>query len=638
MIINFDNIGGGGGGGSYTLPVASANQLGGIKVGSGLTIDSGGTLSTSGGSEAFSVVISALVEGDFTRDDYAALQDMADYLSGRTDMPIAYIKVQTEGGEPGTIGEGEIFYLTYLGPTEGAEFHYFEGNYNYVLWLPFEDVEETTITTEGGAGGGDYMVVSGLPQSAQEGQLFYVPAHTEDVEYFGLTLTTQETENYVGRLYDGNDNEQVAVYISGTEFYWDWENDGEVHKKNDYYYKTDTGNSIFTFYAPDGWYVVAENDTETGTTDSIFQEISFSEKTYRANSAGTLYFDEGQNLTYLHFDWSQRGEEGYASNFANTLFSYEDFTNIVVVLDNYQIYNGSYLSLNLFCVNKESSVADFCGAYHVNNAGGQYNFPVSVGFRISPDGYYGVEEGKIQLVIVANIDSTSHALTVDDSMFFNRTLEKEVNYVFSFKGKFYNAYEHSKNHITFDSTVDGIHYHGEWSVDDGGQTLDNWIEEPAEKYIINSGLTGIGLSNANWSPSDGKYEISAAAFATITAETDLLEVDVYGSKMKVTTDGTDVNMYIWDGDQETYILQGTEGWTSGSDIDPGDMPYGMYISDISTGATGNTFTTNSHDYGPTSYSFDSIEPFKMPFAGLQVFDTSDNHLKVYNGTQWVQIA
>ena len=40
---------GGGGGGTYTLPVASANTLGGVKVGSGLSITSSGVLSASGG-------------------------------------------------------------------------------------------------------------------------------------------------------------------------------------------------------------------------------------------------------------------------------------------------------------------------------------------------------------------------------------------------------------------------------------------------------------------------------------------------------------------------------------------------------------------------------------------------------------
>ena len=47
--IKIDNIEGGSGSGSYVLPIASANQLGGIKVGLGLSIDGSGTLSTTGG-------------------------------------------------------------------------------------------------------------------------------------------------------------------------------------------------------------------------------------------------------------------------------------------------------------------------------------------------------------------------------------------------------------------------------------------------------------------------------------------------------------------------------------------------------------------------------------------------------------
>lgn len=39
----------GGGGGSYTLPPATANTLGGVKVGTGLSVTGDGTLSASGG-------------------------------------------------------------------------------------------------------------------------------------------------------------------------------------------------------------------------------------------------------------------------------------------------------------------------------------------------------------------------------------------------------------------------------------------------------------------------------------------------------------------------------------------------------------------------------------------------------------
>ena len=51
MIINFDRLGqgGGGSGSGYTLPVATQSTLGGVKIGSGITIDSGGTISVEGG-------------------------------------------------------------------------------------------------------------------------------------------------------------------------------------------------------------------------------------------------------------------------------------------------------------------------------------------------------------------------------------------------------------------------------------------------------------------------------------------------------------------------------------------------------------------------------------------------------------
>ena len=44
-----NGAGGGGGGGGYTLPIASADTLGGVKVGEGLSINASGVLSASGG-------------------------------------------------------------------------------------------------------------------------------------------------------------------------------------------------------------------------------------------------------------------------------------------------------------------------------------------------------------------------------------------------------------------------------------------------------------------------------------------------------------------------------------------------------------------------------------------------------------
>lgn len=47
MIISFSNLGGGG---SYTLPTATATRLGGVKIGSGITVTNDGTISAEGGS------------------------------------------------------------------------------------------------------------------------------------------------------------------------------------------------------------------------------------------------------------------------------------------------------------------------------------------------------------------------------------------------------------------------------------------------------------------------------------------------------------------------------------------------------------------------------------------------------------
>lgn len=64
----------GGGGGSYILPPATQQTLGGVKVGSGLTVQADGTLSANGGgSEAYRIELSTENPDDFTETDIANL-------------------------------------------------------------------------------------------------------------------------------------------------------------------------------------------------------------------------------------------------------------------------------------------------------------------------------------------------------------------------------------------------------------------------------------------------------------------------------------------------------------------------------------------------------------------------------------
>lgn len=216
MIINFDNIGGGGGGG-YTLPTASQNTKGGVKVGSGLTM-SGETMSIKAG-------------------DGLAFSGDTLIASGSTYvLPTA--SENTLGGVK--IGSG------------------------------------ITIDANGAIsarGGGDYMVVSGLPQSAQEGQLFYVPAHETQRSVNIYTFDCSGWEGDEGFVIPMEALAGKNLYYSSGEFYWDWDNYGgsdwhTIEGWGDY--RIDFENHIFEA-ALDGEYDFSESvhagvAYSTGTT------------------------------------------------------------------------------------------------------------------------------------------------------------------------------------------------------------------------------------------------------------------------------------------------------------------------------------------------------------------------------------
>jgi len=206
MIINFSNIGSGtGGGGSYTLPVASANELGGVKIGQGISIDQDGVISAQGG--------------------------------------------------------------------------------------------------------GGYNVVDSLPEtgSATEGALYYVKPYVESAEYRGISITTTASEDYVAHIYDGGGNEK-SVYISGTDFHWGYQNDGEYHKKDDadFWYKTNNANKTINVYLPDdSWTVTLEGNATSAETSPYTVQIPHDAQTYRFNGTGYTVA-EGYDDIYLYFNYNDK--------------------------------------------------------------------------------------------------------------------------------------------------------------------------------------------------------------------------------------------------------------------------------------------------------------------------------------------
>lgn len=147
--------------------------------------------------------------------------------------------------------------------------------------------------------GGDYQVVSGLPATAQEGQMFYVPEHT--ITYSGITLDRGSVEeNYIGNINGVVD--APAVYYSNGSFFWGWENDGALHyDSRGFYYQTDGTNGTFLVVPTiDGVSVTPVNGATTAATpdaasvdvpgatyiykDGGFQTVEYSKKQYFINN------------------------------------------------------------------------------------------------------------------------------------------------------------------------------------------------------------------------------------------------------------------------------------------------------------------------------------------------------------------
>lgn len=89
------------GGESYTLPIASADTLGGVKVGTGLSIDENGTLSSTGGGTADSVA------WENVTNKPNEIVNITTELNAKQDTLVSGTNIKTINGET-LIGSGDI--------------------------------------------------------------------------------------------------------------------------------------------------------------------------------------------------------------------------------------------------------------------------------------------------------------------------------------------------------------------------------------------------------------------------------------------------------------------------------------------------------------------------------------------------
>lgn len=102
VAISGGNSGCGEGGESYKLPVASDTQLGGVKVGEGLSINQNGVLSVSGGGSGCDCLSPMIVTGTLDTQQFVPDDDAPSWAEAQNHMfngGLLYLLI-TEDGEP----------------------------------------------------------------------------------------------------------------------------------------------------------------------------------------------------------------------------------------------------------------------------------------------------------------------------------------------------------------------------------------------------------------------------------------------------------------------------------------------------------------------------------------------------------
>ena len=184
--------------------------------------------------------------------------------------------------------------------------------------------------SHGGSGG--YNIVSSLPSSANNGELFFIPSHNIEVQYNLYTFDCSNWsggEDYVLPPYSFNGKE---LYYAGGEFLWEWDNSENIWKYiNDW-----------------GWYKV---DLENRTFYAAFkEEFTFNDVNSQAQlTTGTTAFTETvANETYRYTGTAFTKEDSIF------YFGNDNFNRLMSLKE-----NGVDLSQLIYIYDKSVGVFDF---------------------------------------------------------------------------------------------------------------------------------------------------------------------------------------------------------------------------------------------------------------------------------------
>ena len=287
----------------YSLPTASSSTLGGIKVGSGLSIDNSSKLSVKAGEglgfSGDTLVVSGvsadaplfelkhlltreeLEEGyTYTQEELADIQAIIDYLGDYTANNMPPVRV---------VLDGEYYNLTWClympadeieqTPEEIQGYVLFSADVNVednVIYADSIELDVTDISNSflkrvevGGTGGGDYSVVEELPEDANEGQTAVVAGSDKERETYKAVFSDYNSFGdddvfcYVRRSSDDygvaeihyHTNDQYFTNVEGDNWWRLTDYNGDFVEIRAYIDRNDPENNYVEIFADQGYYL-----------------------------------------------------------------------------------------------------------------------------------------------------------------------------------------------------------------------------------------------------------------------------------------------------------------------------------------------------------------------------------------------
>lgn len=287
-----------GGGGGYVLPVASQSTLGGVKIGSGITIDSGGTISAQGGgAEVKTIVLSTMDPADFTQEDISAMTEMVEYLADFpvSGLPMARIFCSSnyytlDFADYEVVKDQEQRNAYYFTNTEAYGEEGEEGEFTaFTFKLDVENVEDSYghFWDSSESVPNKLAAVENLDEEVNDPQVGDVAAKKNvtytsiEIDWNNIPFEDMEVLK-VGNLEVGN----MTLYA--------WNNEGtdtlSVGNGGDLYNITQDGDEVSLPYGNLFWKVSRDgSDVSITLTDGTFANVPFEESLITQNDCNAQY-------------------------------------------------------------------------------------------------------------------------------------------------------------------------------------------------------------------------------------------------------------------------------------------------------------------------------------------------------------